>query len=589
MTQKRLRIDSNRIKTKSVESNSNHLNSACCNPKYGPVDMILYVNTDIFRVHQSVFHQKCTKFQHILAKVIGEPVISQSDQCIRRESNDNDFITAPFHFHNIGQKPPSSSSFSKGMHPSPTSTIHQDVSCKQLQLRLCNVKSALISSMIDYMYTSQPYRCLVRLATALNKKSQSWTPPSTIPTHELMQLIELCQYFGIHCDFFSQIFDLAIQNDEINLQMLVNLFFVCMRIPSKVAQRKLTDRLTYHVVTKKMRRSEQQSFSPLYRLQEIADQRVYEHAMLAMSRYLQKLKQKAWPILCNSITMWLHQRSLSLIKLHQKSAKWHPHIRFNVNLGHKRDYIVATTVFQFNVYQFQIRLNLDPNDPIQWRILQIEDRSESLSFVFRGRVKVQFETAQCASAVAEIRYTNTQRNVRHDRWHSLWDNDESLMTHSWKEIEQFVCTKALLRVRVIGNVFVWANPLCNLYHFLLASTLFTASKQNEKALEATLSQLSFDTLESVLQSDNLRWESTSESDLAIWIATFAKRLTPSERLPLLGAIRWDFVDEKTHSHVMELFGDLDMRCVMEQSCDMERTHCLQKKRKNLIYKVRPTT
>nr|CCA18457.1 AlNc14C51G3980 [Albugo laibachii Nc14] len=128
---------------------------------------------------------------------------------------------------------------------------------------------------------------------------------------------------------------LAINNDELNLGTLVHLFFACTRYLREVVRRST------------------QSLCPIVQLEKLGDRRVCEQAMLIMYAYLHKRKMQSWPLLCNSITAWLHGRSLSIMKLHYEDATCHPHIRSNVRLGAKRDYIVPTAVFEIGHFHFK--------------------------------------------------------------------------------------------------------------------------------------------------------------------------------------------------------------------------------------------
>nr|CCA26164.1 AlNc14C352G10922 [Albugo laibachii Nc14] len=147
-----------------------------------------------------------------------------------------------------------------------------------------------------------------------------------------------------------------------------------------------------------------------------------------------------------------------------------------------------------------------------------EDKCDSLAFLLRVHVTVQFANAQCASAVKRIRYTKSRINMRQEKWQPFWSTSTI-----WRRYKNG-CLQIRDSMRVqLENMFVWANSLCELYHCLLVLTLFANWERDEYVLEAKLSTLSLDTLQCVLQSDNLRWDSTSESDLAMRIAEFGKR------------------------------------------------------------------
>nr|CCA18456.1 AlNc14C51G3979 [Albugo laibachii Nc14] len=162
----------------------------------------------------------------------------------------------------------------------------------------------------------------------------------------------------------------------------------------------------------------------------------------------------------------------------------------------------------------------------------MEDKCEPLAFFMGGNVTVQYSNTQCAIAVKEIRYTESLSNMCQDKWQPFWSNDTT-----WSQSNQWVLTNSRQHARIIGNMFVWENPLCELYHSLLVSTLVANRERDKNVLEAKLSALSFDTLKCVLHSDNLRWESNSESDVSMRIVEFGRRFMAMNYLPLLQAIR----------------------------------------------------
>ena len=66
------------------------------------------------------------------------------------------------------------------------------------------------------------------------------------------------------------------------------------------------------------------------------------------------------------------------------------------------------------------------------------------------------------------------------------------------------------KVQFCGNFFVWGNPVCSVYHFLLQSTLFysapygSPTEISDLVIVSEMQRLPLETLELVLRSDGLR-------------------------------------------------------------------------------------
>lgn len=265
-----------------------------------------------------------------------------------------------------------------------------------------------------------------------------------------------------------------------------------------------------------------------------------------------------WWNLFHAVDFWLRHRgplratsispspptTQSLLTLHHHYASWEPVcIIPKCEFYHQQNVApTVATLVEFGEFALQVRFELGGTVPILWRIikisspkyangepLELEPQARDLmadpKFCIRGQLKVKYQRpSHLESVVKEEVSLEYQHCVReYGSWRPLVSTMSSSAavvgaTEEWwtgqdatiydRETGGYRPRKTIAKIR--GKVFVWGDTLCNLYHYLLVSTLFYCppiSAPREIAdlvIIQEMQRLPLDTLVLVLLSDRLR-------------------------------------------------------------------------------------
>lgn len=214
-------------------------------------------------------------------------------------------------------------------------------------------------------------------------------------------------------------------------------------------------------------------------------------------------------------------RSLSLVDLHYRYASWDPF--FKLAQTDVAPY-VPTTLFEAEDMEFQVLYEPDSLQRVRWRVVKLDpsdptkvspyERKET-TLVLRGRLHFAFEHSYIGMRTLHapyeqelvIRYTHSLR------LYGKWFPSRSESSPAEYAPPRPPPDARLSAVHVSGELFCWGHLLCEVYHYMLLTTLFytagcsSRSFAKEKAVDAVvhkIQRLPFESLVMMLRSDRLR-------------------------------------------------------------------------------------
>lgn len=267
-------------------------------------------------------------------------------------------------------------------------------------------------------------------------------------------------------------------------------------------------------------------------------------------------------------------RSLSLVDLHYRYASWDPF--FKLALTDVAPY-VPTTLFEAEDMEFQVLYEPDSLQRVRWRVVKLDlsdptkvapyERKET-TLVLRGRLHFAFEHSYIGMRTLHVPYEQELviRYTHSLRLYGKWFPSRSESSPADYAPPRPPPDTRLSAVHVSGELFCWGHLLCEVYHYMLLTTLFyTAgyscrSFAKEKAVDAVvhkIQRLPFDTLVMMLRSDRLRMPDDETGLLKVITQLLfgcskptsapetefqPHKYTHEEIVTIFHCIRWQFAD-----------------------------------------------
>ncbi|EGZ29840.1 hypothetical protein PHYSODRAFT_477625 [Phytophthora sojae] len=225
-----------------------------------------------------------------------------------------------------------------------------------------------------------------------------------------------------------------------------------------------------------------------------------------------------WRNLLDGLSKWLcyrlqtsHLPSLRAIHRHF-APEWKPYKeRQRVEVRAKPGQGDLFTLLEFGKFQLQVRIAITDAMPIMWRII----RSSSPQLLSTDPDKVDGPKALEGDpqfwirAQMKIKYWRAQPNrEEYSQWSDLVPSSPSTLAPAVTAaaIQSEIMGKAQFR----GRFFIWGDPVCSMYHFLLQTTLFYSAPHgaceelSDMMVVSEMQRLPLETLVLVLRSDRLR-------------------------------------------------------------------------------------
>ncbi|RLN71849.1 hypothetical protein BBJ28_00016437 [Nothophytophthora sp. Chile5] len=254
-----------------------------------------------------------------------------------------------------------------------------------------------------------------------------------------------------------------------------------------------------------------------------------------------------WRKLLDGLGRWLARRfgSLqppSLRAMHQYFTRdWEPYVelpRIECYTNTSRSNIVPlqVTLLEFGEFVLQACINVAAHTPILWRVIRrtspkfMSEEPEVLSssaeladdpeFWIRGHLTIKYQPSNRNGAVVteetNIEYQHCRR--QYCKWRALVTPSQSTSApaltpqeEGWVNYENPESNYYRRTVATVtGKLFLWGDPVCSLYHFLLQMTLFYSAPSNaapevaEIVTVHEMQRMPVETLALVLCSDRLR-------------------------------------------------------------------------------------
>ncbi|KAF1778724.1 Succinylglutamate desuccinylase/aspartoacylase [Phytophthora cactorum] len=181
------------------------------------------------------------------------------------------------------------------------------------------------------------------------------------------------------------------------------------------------------------------------------------------------------------------------------------------------------TLLQFGKFQLQVRIDITDEMPILWRVIRSSSPQllttdpddyaafdDDPQFWIRGQMKVKYWRAQ--SNHAEVFHEIVLEYQHCPKLYSQWCD---LVPASPSSLAPVVSTAAFQpeitgKSQFRGKFFIWGDPVCSMYHFLLHTTLFysaphgSSTELSDLMVVSEMQRLPLETLVLVLSSDHLR-------------------------------------------------------------------------------------
>ncbi|KAJ8524602.1 hypothetical protein ON010_g16515 [Phytophthora cinnamomi] len=240
-----------------------------------------------------------------------------------------------------------------------------------------------------------------------------------------------------------------------------------------------------------------------------------------------------WRNLLDALGKWLcyrfqttHVPSLRAIHRHF-APEWKPYKEIaRVEVQAKPGQGDLFTLLQFGKFQLQVRIDITDEMPIMYRIIRssspqlLSTEPDKLDgpaaldddpqFCIRGQMKIKYWRAQPdrAEVAQEVVIEYQHNTTQYSRWWDLVPPSPSTLAPAMTNaaIQSEVMGKAQFR----GKFFIWGDPVCSMYHFLLHTTLFysaphgASTELSDLMVVSEMQRLPLETLVLVLRSDRLR-------------------------------------------------------------------------------------
>ncbi|KAG7388951.1 hypothetical protein PHYPSEUDO_011598 [Phytophthora pseudosyringae] len=348
--------------------------------------------------------------------------------------------------------------------------------------------------------------------------------------HNAMQAVRLGQWLGMRHTMLYYCLIIAIQHVRTTTWM--ELLLIASTLPDKVMRRILCDRLLDFVKALEP----EQYCDVLTDMRCVYISRLKHHDILvrAVVGLINSVRLvEFWRNLLDALSKWLGYRFQtphppSLRAMHRHFApEWKPYLeRATVELEAKPGEGNLFTLLEFGKFQLQIRIDITAEMPILWRIIRssspqllssdpdkLDDPAafdNDPQIWIRGQMKVKYWRAQPnhAEVFQEVMLEYQHCPKQYSRWcHLVPPSPSSLASVVSAAAFQSESTgKAQFR----GKFFVWGDPVCSMYHFLLHTTLFysaphgASTELSDLMVVSEMQRLPLETLVLVLRSDRLR-------------------------------------------------------------------------------------
>jgi hypothetical protein len=401
-----------------------------------------------------------------------------------------------------------------------------------VHVKLLGTRSECVATCIEYIYTKK-----IRFVSESDAEQTAW----------------LCEWLSLTSSIYYRCLRLAAARVTPRNWMALVRSSAMLDHPSKryVLIHQLADYLPTLGRDQYMEFAEHSSMADIC---VIRDRATLITVVVALIDHVRMLN--VWWDLFYALDAWLFQRgpqsesplspsplgTKSLLALSHHFAPWEP-VRtipkFEFFHEDKVSPTIATLV-DFGEFALQVRFEHGGSVPILWRVikmnspkfvsgepLELESQAQDLKcdpkFCIRGQLKVKYQRPnQLEYVVKDEVSIEYQHCVRE---YGTWRPLVSSMSKSGKLVnatdewwsgqidDDSESGSPPLRktvAKMYGTVFVWGDTLCNLYHYLLVSSLFyspppeTPRDEADDLIIDEMQNLPFETLVLVLLSDRLR-------------------------------------------------------------------------------------
>ncbi|KAE9071121.1 hypothetical protein PF005_g26574 [Phytophthora fragariae] len=348
--------------------------------------------------------------------------------------------------------------------------------------------------------------------------------------HDAMQAARLGQWLGMRSTMLYYCLVIAIRH--VTTATWMEMLSIASTLDDKAMRRVLCDDLVVFV----------KALEPTQYYQVLTDMRcVYisqmkHHDILVRSvvGLINNVRLvEFWRNLLDALGKWLcyrfqttHPPSLRAIHRHF-APEWKPYREVQrVEVRAKPEEGDLFTLLQFGKFQLQVRIAITDEMPIMWRIIRSSSQQllstdpdkldgpaaldDDPQFWIRGQMKIKYWRAQPnreeVSEEVVIEYQHCYQ--QYSQWSNLVRPCPSSLAPAdmTAAIQPEVMGKAQFR----GKFFIWGDPVCSMYHFLLQTTLFysaphgASTELSDLMVVSEMQRLPLETLVLVLRSDRLR-------------------------------------------------------------------------------------
>ncbi|CAI5716120.1 unnamed protein product [Peronospora farinosa] len=348
-----------------------------------------------------------------------------------------------------------------------------------------------------------------------------------IDEHNAMEAVKLGQKLGMRCSMLYYCLVIAIRH--VTTATWIDMLLIVSTLENKKERQILCDYLLAFMKSLKP----EQHLDALRNMRCVHLKRLKDHDVLVRAVVgLMNIVRLVgfWRNLLDALSQWLSNQfqsvqvpSLRVIHRHF-APEWKPYLEQKpVELFAKAGEKKLFTLLQFGKFQLQVRIDITNEMPILWRIIRSSspqllssdpDDPASLEgepqFRIQGQMKVKYCRAYPNQAKVSqevvIQYHHCCK--QYSQWCDLVPPTPSTLAPDvTTAAHQSECMgKAKFR----GKFFIWGDPVCSMYHFLLQTTLFYSAPDNtpteisDLVIVSEMQRLPLETLELVLRSDGLR-------------------------------------------------------------------------------------
>lgn len=348
-----------------------------------------------------------------------------------------------------------------------------------------------------------------------------------IDERNAMEAVKLGQKLGMRCTMLYYCLVIAIRH--VTTATWIDTLLVVSTLENKKERQILCDYLLAFV---KSLNPEQHSDAlkdmRCVHLKRLKDHDVLVRAVVGLTNTVRLVG--FWRNLLDALSQWLSnqfqtEQVPSLLVIHRHFApEWKPYLEQKpVELFAKAGEGNLFTLLQFGQFQLQLRIDITDEMPILWRIIRSSspqllssdpDDPASLDgepqFRIQGQMKVRYCRAQLNQAEVSqevvVQYHHCCK--QYSQWCDLVPPTPSTLAPDVTIAA--VQSECMGKAKFRGKFFIWGDPVCSMYHFLLQTTLFYSAPDNtpteisDLIIVSEMQRLPLETLELVLRSDSLR-------------------------------------------------------------------------------------